>query len=592
MDVPTLAVLGAAAVVAVTALGSRLGIAAPLLLVVLGLAASLVPAVPAVDIPPELILAGVLPPLLYATSLSIPTMDLRRDLGPIAGLSVVLVAVTAGALGLLLTWLVPGVGLAAGIAVGAVISPTDAVATAIVRRLGVSPRLVTVLEGESLLNDATALVLLRSAVAATAASVSVGGVIGGFVLAVAVATVVGSAVGWLGLVFRARVADAHLATAVSFILPFAAYLPTEWLGGSGLVAAVAAGLVSGAGAGRRLRAQDRLTEAANWQTIALLLEGAVFLVMGLQLEQLVADVDAGDAWRALGVAGLAAAVVIGVRAVYAVPLLGGVARRARRGRAFSRSIAEAAERAGGIDALTAEDLRPVGPRRGREAPPTRAGRAGRAGTESSMRRVRRRIVQYLADVDYLTAEPLGPREAAVIVWAGMRGVVTVAAAQSLPEDFPQRSLLVLVAFAVAAGTLIVQGGTLPWLVRRLGIGGRRGADPDEVERVAGLLDEAARAALADPTLVRPDGRPYDPRTLEAARRVVARIAEGVEEAGEAETDARLQLRELRLALLDAQRRVLLRIRDLGTASSEVLADALEVLDAEQLGLEMRRDQRG
>src|SRR6478736_1173181 len=137
MDLLLIGVIGAVAVVTVTALAPRVGVSAPLLLVVLGVLISLVPAVPAVEIEPEWILGVVLPPLLYATSVSMPTMDFRRDLTAISGLSVLLVVVTSVALGLLFSWLIPGVSLATGIALGAVISPTDAVATSIVRRSGV-----------------------------------------------------------------------------------------------------------------------------------------------------------------------------------------------------------------------------------------------------------------------------------------------------------------------------------------------------------------------------------------------------------------------------------------------------------------------
>ncbi|MFC6345164.1 cation:proton antiporter, partial [Nocardioides hankookensis] len=182
--------LGASGLVAaVTAFASRLGVAAPLLLVVVGVVASLLPGVPEVDIDPEWVLIGVLPPLLYSASVSMPAMDFRRDFTAIGSLSVVLVVVSAVVVGAFLAAVVPGIELRTGIALGAIISPTDAVATTIVKRLGVSPRVIAVLQGESLLNDATALVLLRSAVAATA--FSVWGVAWDFVLAVVVAVAIG-----------------------------------------------------------------------------------------------------------------------------------------------------------------------------------------------------------------------------------------------------------------------------------------------------------------------------------------------------------------------------------------------------------------
>jgi NhaP-type Na+/H+ or K+/H+ antiporter len=200
-------VLALVAFAAVRVLADRIGVAAPLLLVLLGVGVSLLPGVPAVEVDPEWVLAGILPPLLFSSAVAMPAVDFRRAFGAVSGLSVVLVVVSAVVIGLLLTLLVPGLGLAGGIALGAILSPTDAAATAIARRVGVTSRVVTVLEGEGLLNDATALVLLRAAIAASAASVTVGGVVGRFALAVVVAVVLGVVVGQLGLWVRHRVPD-------------------------------------------------------------------------------------------------------------------------------------------------------------------------------------------------------------------------------------------------------------------------------------------------------------------------------------------------------------------------------------------------
>ena len=257
----------------------------------------------------------------------------------ISGLSVVLVLLSTVLLGYLFTWLIPGIPLAAGFALGAIVSPTDAVATSIVKRLGASPRVVTLLEGESLLNDASALVLLRSAIAAIALTVASDGVApafslwavaGDFVFAVVVAVLVGSLVGFLGLTVRRRLANPALSTAVSFVVPFIAYLPTEELGASGLVAVVTAGLVTGNGAAKYLRPQHRLAEESNWRTVELLLEGTVFLLMGLELFALVTDVREahGSLWRAAGIAALAAVVILVVRSAYVATLLRSLARRA------------------------------------------------------------------------------------------------------------------------------------------------------------------------------------------------------------------------------------------------------------------------
>ena len=574
MDDPVVfAVLAVLVIVAVTSFAPRVGVAAPLLLVVIGMGVSLLPFVPAIEVEPELILAVVLPPLLYSSATNMPTMDFRRDFRTISAFSVVLVVVSAVVVGFVLDRLVPGMGLATGIAVGAVVSPTDAVATSIVRKAGVSPRIVTVLEGESLLNDASALVLLRSAIVATAGTVSLWGVAGDFVYAVVVAVVVGYAVGRLHVWARGHLSQTTSNVALSFVVPFVAFLPAEHLGASGLVAAVTAGLVTGSAAPRALRARDRVTEHAVWRTIELLLEGAVFLVMGLEVFALVEDVDHahGSVWTALGLGAVTATLVVALRSVFVAWSVWELSRRADRNPQVRDWLTHAEAR---LDA--GETVSPP-PRRGR-----RRARTAVQGTEAR-RRVRRRI----ADIDYLTAERFGPREGVVLVWAGMRGVVTLAAAQSLPSDTPQRSLLVLVAFVVAAGTLLVQGATLPWVVRRLDLTGREEDDREALAALHAALRRAAVERLDDPRLRQPDGTPYPPSAIEQVReRVIALDTEAEEDAELAARDRATDLR-LQVLVLQAQRAELLHLRDLGTYPSAALRRALAEIDAVQIGLELR-----
>ncbi|GED11554.1 cation:proton antiporter [Cellulosimicrobium cellulans] len=595
--VGTLAVV---AIVGVNILAPKAGVAAPLVLVAVGVAVSFVPAVPEIEFEPEWILAGILPPLLYSAAVGLPTMDFRRDFTAISGLSVVLVLLSTVLLGYLFTWLIPGIPLAAGFALGAIVSPTDAVATSIVKRLGASPRVVTLLEGESLLNDASALVLLRSAIAAIALTVASDGaapafslwaVAGDFVFAVVVAVLVGSLVGFLGLTVRRRLANPALSTAVSFVVPFIAYLPTEELGASGLVAVVTAGLVTGNGAAKYLRPQHRLAEESNWRTVELLLEGTVFLLMGLELFALVTDVQEahGSLWRAVGIAALAAVVILVVRSAYVATLLRSLARRARRGESMRGVIAGMQEK---LDARFAADGTPVASavgekpalgtpeRRGAEmvakAPPERVGRL-----RTSLRR-------RAADIDYLTAEPLGWREGTLLVWAGMRGVVTLAAAQTLPTDTPQRSFLVLVAFGVAAGTLVVQGGTLPWVVRRLGLAGGSSRADEDRGAVRVELDAAAVAVIDAPDLRRSDGSTYDGDVVARVRRDVVRELENRDTDAATSAELFAQYKELRLRAIAAQRVALLAARTSGAYSSQALRHALDLLDAEQIDLELRR----
>ena len=527
------AVLGLLAIAGAATLGPRLRVAAPLLLVVLGTGVSLLPGVPPFHVEPEWILAGVLPPLLYSASVSMPAMDFRREFAAIAGLSVALVVVSSLVLGVFFAWAVPGLGLAWGVALGAIVSPTDAVATSIVKRLGVSPRAVTVLEGESLLNDATALVVLRAAIAGAAASVSLWGVLGDFLFAVAVAAVIGGVVGRGGLVVRARVVDPTANTVLSFTVPFLASVPAEELGASGLVAAVAAGLVTGRRGPRVLPARHRLSDAQNWRAIELVLEGAVFLVMGLELTAVVGDVrdDHAGIGSAVAVAAGALLLTVLVRAAYVAPLLAGLRRRARRGERMKPRLSQMMERLDDPAATETEFRR--GP--GRNRPPS----------ATRLERMRTRVRRVGADIDHFLAQPLGWREGAVVVWAGMRGAVTLAAAQTLPEDAPSRSLLVLVAFLVAGASLLVQGGTLPRLVARVDPARAEPESPEERARLSALLQRAR-----DTVPAAPDGAYL-------------------------------------FAVIDAQRQALLDARDDGAFGAEQLTAALAVLDADQVRLELR-----
>ncbi|KHL15150.1 UNVERIFIED_CONTAM: hypothetical protein LK11_22900 [Mumia flava] len=568
-------------VVVVSLVAPRIGVAAPLLLVLLGVGISVIPSVPPIEVDPELILAVVLPPLLYSAAVSVPTMDFRRDFGAISGLSVVLVLLSSILLGLFFSAVVPGVELATGIALGAIVSPTDAVATGIARRLGVAPRVLTVLEGESMLNDGAALVLLRSAVAAIATTVSLWGVLGQFVWAVVAAVVIGLLVGRANLMVRRRVTEASVSTAISFVAPFVAYLPAEAVGASGLVAAVVAGLVTGQGAPKYLRPQDRLYEESNWRTIELLLEGGVFLLVGLELDGVLNDVEEnhGNVWGGVGIAVAAVALLLVVRAAYVLPLVLSARRRQQRAPRFRERLNDA------VDLLEHGDVPP-----GRR----RWGPGGRAPDEDPDRAARRdaifrkRVRRAFADVDYVLGAPLGWREGAVLVWAGLRGVVTVAAVQTLPADTPSRSLLVLIAFVVAGVSLLVQGGTMPWVLRALGLVDERatGSDPDLVPLFA-ALSRAAERVLDGDGLTRPDGTPYDAEVVRRAR--AAYLREQAEDEQEALERKRTvtQYRELRLRVIEAQREALLTARSVGMFSSAALATALAMLDAEQIDVEMR-----
>ncbi len=559
-----LAVFGVAAVliiVAVAAIAPKLGVAAPILLVLVGIGVGYLPGVPDFEFPPELILTIVLPPILYSAAVNVPLADFRRNLRSITGLSVLLVIISAFGSGLLLYALLPDLNLAAAIALGAVISPPDAVAaTAVGKRLGLPPRLVTVLEGEGLVNDATALVMLRSAIAATAGALSFWGAVGDFVLAVTLAVVLGAVVGAVTVYVRSKLDSAVLTTAISFTVPFLAYVPTEEVGGSGALAVVVAGLITGHASASRFSPQDRISERTNWRTAQLLLENGVFLLMGFELSALIESVD-GDAdgiglLHAVGIGLLATIALVVIRVLFVIPLVLMLRREQRRAELVAPRVEQFLKR------VTAPGLAGARPRL--------VDRAKRAS----------------ADIAFYRDEGLGWRGGAVLAWSGMRGVVTLAAAQSLPADFPYRPQLVLIAFTVAIVTLVVQGGTLPLLIRKLGVTGTDAdADARELASLADEVFDVARESLANPELRRADGGEYDAELLEQVQAVASRMSRLLSKSvdlDENAQDTHVQRRELTRILLDNAQLALLDARSSGSYSSRTIEQAQHRLDAEAL----------
>ncbi|HEY0248377.1 MAG TPA: sodium:proton antiporter [Gryllotalpicola sp.] len=571
MELGVYAILGVAVIVAVAAFARRLGVAAPIVLVLVGVGLSYLPGLPEVEVPPEAILDGVLPPVLYAAALTVPITDFRRNLGPIGSLSVVLVVITAFGSGFLLYATLPNLSLAAGVALGAVISPPDAVAaTSIGRRLGLPPRLLTLLEGEGLVNDATALVLLRSALAAAAGALASpwAGVLD-FLYAVVVALAVGLAAGIVTVFVRSRLTDATLDTAVSLIVPFVAFMPAEALHASGVLAVVVAGLFTGNVGPRSLSAQARISERINWGTVQFLLENAVFLLIGVQIRGLIEQVQKDSSvlglGETIGLGLLAVAALVVIRYVWMVPLLSGLRRRTRRHE--KRLLREWLW-------LSHYRTHPV-------------------ETQLQARRkerFERRYDRRRADLAEDRENQIDWRGGVALGWAGMRGVVTLAAAQSLPLGIPYRSQLILIAFTVAVVSLVVQGASLPWLIRVLRIPGvDRGSDS---RQLAQLLDEVSTAglhAIDEPELVLGTDEPVDPDVVERVRQSSYLRSEAAwERAGAhseplAEQPHRL-FRELRLAVVRAERERLAEERRRGAYPTRVLSEAQAMLDLEETRL--------
>lgn len=571
MEYALLGVLAVVVIVAVASIAPRLGVAAPIILVLVGIATSYAPGVPTFELDPHLILTIVLPPILYSAAVNVPLMDFRRNFKAITWLSVVLVIITAVLTGLLLFWLFPDLSLPAAIALGAVVAPPDAVAaTSIGKRLGLPHRLVTVLEGEGLVNDATALVLLRSAIAATAGAVSFVDIAWDFVLAVVIAIAVGAVVGFATVWVRSRLEDPVLTTAISFGVPFVAFFPAEEVHASGVLAVVVAGLITGHLGSKYFSPQARVSERTNWRTAQLLLENGVFLLMGFELHALTDQVhERGlDIWTAVWIGLVVTVALTAIRGVFVIPLIAVLRREQDLALARAKELDSVISR---IDQVRAA-LPP-----GQELFPQR-----------HARRFARRLRRKRADMDFLTTEGLSWRGGAVIAWSGMRGVVTLAAAQSLPSDLPYRPQLVLVAFTVAIVTLIAQGASLPWVIDRLDVRG----SSEEAERVklATLITELNSAGLAtldNPELRRPDGTRYPPEVIDLVREDTRRIGLRLtEQITRADDEGPLAMkRALRLRVLAAERAALEEARSEGSHASHVIERAQTILDVEQSRLD-------
>ena len=508
------------------ALARRLGLLAPILLVVVGLALSFVPGFPDVRLDPHLILVGILPPLLYVAALETSVPAFRYNLRPILLLAVGLVIFTALAVGFVVHALLPGVPLALCVALGAVVAPPDAVAaTSVAKRIGLPRRAVTILEGESLVNDATALVLLRVASAAALGS-AVG--VGDIAVEVAVAAGGGIAVGAAGAVaigfVHSHIRDPLLDNALSLLTPFIVVFAAEAINASGVVAVVVTGLALGHRIPTLMSAASRLQMDAFWRLARFLLEGLVFLLVGLQLSEVVGQV--------LYQPGTPIGTVVAVTAAVLVTVI--VARFAWL--------------------FPATYLARLVPR------------------------VRRR-------------DPApSPRFPAIIGWAGMRGVVTLAAALALPpatdRPYPQ-ALFVWIAFMVIVVTLVAQGATLPAVARRLKL------PPDDP--VQDALSEAAVQSQAS----RAARERLEASADGAPQAVVDRLRQLAEDRSntawerlggrDRETPSAAYGR-LRQEMIDAEREVFRVARNEGRIAEEVLVRAYRDLDLEE-SLLRRRDGR-
>ena len=492
----------------------------PILLVLGGLVLGFLPGMPAVELPPELVLVAFLPPLLYWAGFFASPRDLQADARAISMSAVGLVLATTAAVAVTAHSMVDRMTWPAAFALGAIVSPTDPLAaSAIGRRLGVPRRLLTLLEGESLVNDATALVAYRVAVAAAVGGSFVAWQAGlRFVVGTAGGVAVGLLVGWLVAELRRRLDEPVVEIVVSVFTGYAAYLPAELLGVSGVLAAVTAGLYVGWRAPELASAATRLLGFSFWEVLVYLANAVLFILVGLQLRPILEELDGTAVAILVGQGALVSAVVVAVRLGwgFSVPYL-----------------------------VRLVDRRP----------------------SQVMRRV-------------------GAKQRLIIGWSGMRGAVSLAAALALPLDFPMRNLILFLTFSVIFATLVVQGLTLPTLIRRLNFEQDDTEEREEVRaRLAAThaaldrLDELAGADWTrDDTVERLHGL-YEFRR----RRLKARG--GYLEDDGAEDRSQAYQRLLR-ELLQAQRQAIVRLRNQGQISNDVMHRIERELDLEDTRLEI------
>jgi CPA1 family monovalent cation:H+ antiporter len=411
--------------------GDRFGLPAPVLMTLLGIVLALLDFVPNVDIPPDLILPALLPPLLYAAVRRTSWRQFAANKRPIFLLAVALVFVTTAVVAAVAGAIVPGLPVAAAVALGALVAPPDPVAaTAVAGQLGLPRRLVSILEGEGLFNDVTAIVLYHVAIAAAVSGTfSLPGAALDFLLSAVVALVIGVALGWGANKLMDLLGDPTLQIGLTLLVPYASYVLAEELHGSGVLAVLTTALFL---AEYSTDADDVLTRLAGhtfWDVVDTLVTGVAFGLIGLELHNAIRTAE-GHWGEMLGWAGAIVVVVVLVRLAWLLPATW--------------------------------------------------------------------LTQRLhANRDYDEDIPTSWRETVVMWWSGMRGVASVALALAIPlkmddgSPFPNRDEIIFIAFGVIMATLVLQGLTLPFLVRKLGVR----ADTDSVKAFEkGLAVRAAKAA--------------------------------------------------------------------------------------------------
>ncbi len=553
MDVETVLLLVLAAIavlVAVRWFAERSGLPAAALLTLIGIVYALLPG-PNIELDPDLVLTLVIPPLLYSAALDASLLAIRRNLHTVVSLSVLLVLATALLIGTGFALWVPGATMAAGLALGAAVAPPDPVAALSVgRRVGLPPRLITLIQGEGLLNDATALTLLSVAVAAAEGDgFSAPAAFGQFVFAAAGGVAAGVAVAYGVRPLRRVRRDPLSSNAISLATPFAAYLLAESVHVSGVLAVVVAGLIIGHHNPYWASGASRLQTAAVWRLADFLLEGLVFLLIGQQLPTVIRGLDEYSSGTIVSAVAITLGVVLLLRPLWLL---------------LTESLPQQLH--------------------------TRLGDQDLEDDRQSTGRLR----AALPDAARAHTRRLTLREIVVLSWAGTRGVISLAAIFTLPlmidgRPFPDRDLLLFCTFVVVLVTLVGQGLTFAPLVRALGLRANQ-ADEARLRNLARI--SAAEAGLQRVhELAEEDHDDVEDHAIAGIRtQLDTRLAryrrrlDLLENAEDGEVPMSPQYEaavRLRRSVIEAQRDELLRWRDVGRLPDESLRTLERELDQEE-----------
>ena len=494
-------------------LAQRWNVPYPIVLTLGGIALSFIPHLPKLPLDPNLVLVVFLPPVLYPAAFSTSWRDFSRAIRPISLLAIGLVIATTLIVGVALKWLVPDIPWAAAFAFGAIISPPDAVAaTAILGTMKLSRRTVTILEGESLVNDATGLVLYKFAVAAAlSGTFSLATASGQFVVVAVGGVLIGAAIGYLFVLLHKYLHDSLIEIMFSITLPYTAYLLAEALHVSGVLAVVAAGLVRARFAPEVFSPQTRLLGRSVWQLIVFVLNSLIFIMIGLQLPQTLAALGNRPLAQLLGWGITVSVVAMLVRMTWVYP-------SAYIPRWLSGRIRE--------------------------------------------------------------NEPKPAWQMVTLIgWCGMRGIVSLAAALALPAEFPSRDLIIFLTFCVIVATLVVQGLTMPPLIRGLKIG----ADWKSQEEERGARAKVLQAALRQFDICATEN-PTTKATADLVREEYKQRIESLHPTRLAFHENPDSLKNLRLDLIKTERQELIRLWRTNEIGDETLHEIEHELDLEEARL--------